>query len=958
MPAVPVPQEEALARAREILASAGLDPRDAGVHLALAQVHPQPGPTAPAVSVFGTAAASLSTSLSDAAAASLGVRSTSAPTQPALPVDLRSLAPALSAQTEAAIKLRNYSPLRARRWNSDELRVNPSINKCTRQLRCAGIVEHPLGAVVEYPETGSVVGESIAHRFPIDPSSDYRPQGNFQYSLSNERHGSTKEVECLLLVEGQSVKCKSVEYGCGCLRMCAFKGSGQYSDDGQGDLSHSFTTPSEQLPLRAQTHAAAVHSSSLAEVEVFHRTLGFFCGLMKHGCSLRPDPAYTAPSDDESGNSDSDIIGEADGDSEGQTFRDRRSQLRRGCTGAILMKTNSNGHSYLECEHRGKDDPTHLIFRNLQDLDIPYLRALLEDDGPKILDYESRAASFGVAHWHRDECGKLAPGLMVRNRDCAARFRIFEPHDVQRHPFVLVVCTSPHSHQPPERSKTPPLLRDALKTLLVDMRWQLADATPRKIVQDSGFIANLRRLLDWGRDSPDDPTLAALHPSLGNLDHVEYLIEQVRTPLFPSGTDFEGARHLRNEQSQSHPEYQYVRYAEELTLPGAKKTDKMVICMLPEQSRRLLETKRVEVDISFKRVTSWYEYEMVTWDHETSQSVTLCRAFMTSMSAEAHLVLYRELFKIAEHDTGQKPCFHHLHGDGFEIWTADDDKGHALGLGMYLQELAQDLTSPDKYEPEKRLCDLSPYDHLARFLRLCTVHFKHNIKRLEHRVRPAVYKDMWSLAATETHTDFLGACERIWKGGTAAANWIKEKELFALAALYQPLSKIPLDLWLAGNPTTNGVEQKHRDIYRDGKSLTLMGGINRGMQHDLREIAQVSLVVNEGIDRRYNRADHTFRQYRRIQRSAQVEKRKAPPSGNASEPRAKRASSAGAPASATSTELTPLPSYLTTVPVPVQQLSGSLSANPNRHSHAPVDALEVPPEFLADYDFLCTFDDF
>jgi len=48
------------------------------------------------------------------------------------------------------------------------------------------IVEHPIGAIVEYPQTGRHADESIAHIFHIEPStftSTLHPKSSFQYSL-------------------------------------------------------------------------------------------------------------------------------------------------------------------------------------------------------------------------------------------------------------------------------------------------------------------------------------------------------------------------------------------------------------------------------------------------------------------------------------------------------------------------------------------------------------------------------------------------------------------------------------------------------------------------------------------------------------------------------------------------------------------------------------------------------
>lgn len=159
---------------------------------------------------------------------------------------------------------------------------------------------------------------------------------------------------------------------------------------------------------------------------------------------------------------------------------------------------------------------------------------------------------------------------------------------------------------------------------------------------------------------------------------------------------------------------------------------------------------------------------------------------MTSQSAEAFLALYRLIFRVAEADTGLRVRFRHLHGEGYEIWTGDEDRGHALGvsncsvtihrrswdvgLGELLVELALGLLVPDPHEPSTLLCALGPYDHLARFFRLCVVHFKRNVKKLQGKVTAEVYNAMWTLAGTERHTDFEAACTLIRAGGRDAAS--------------------------------------------------------------------------------------------------------------------------------------------------------------------------------------------
>ncbi|KAJ8583007.1 hypothetical protein M405DRAFT_867360 [Rhizopogon salebrosus TDB-379] len=86
---------------------------------------------------------------------------------------------------------------------------------------------------------------------------------------------------------------------------------------------------------------------------------------------------------------------------------------------------------------------------------------------------------------------------------------------------------------------------------------------------------------------------------------------------------------------------------------------------------------------------------------------------------------------------------------------------------------------------------------------------------------------MLSVASAEPHPDLQGALKKIKKGGKKAAAWLKDKiegTKFALPALYQPNSLIPLEIWRASPSTTNGNEQAHRNINRDGVSLTLLGG--------------------------------------------------------------------------------------------------------------------------------------
>jgi len=147
--------------------------------------------------------------------------------------------------------------------------------------------------------------------------------------------------------------------------------------------------------------------------------------------------------------------------------------------------------------------------------------------------------SYPTAHWHRLSSGKLQRGKLERKHlACTATYDIYTPYDLVSCPQILIICKNPHSHGNPSPVRTPPPLLEAFTSLLLSLDWKLADATPRKIMIDSGFMQGLRRQLGW--DKPYDPSLSDLHPSFGNMDHTRRYIIELREDMFPNGTGLEG----------------------------------------------------------------------------------------------------------------------------------------------------------------------------------------------------------------------------------------------------------------------------------------------------------------------------------------------------------------------------------------------------------------------------------
>ncbi|KAF9234897.1 hypothetical protein BU15DRAFT_52007 [Melanogaster broomeanus] len=131
--------------------------------------------------------------------------------EPSIPplTDPRTLPP-----SSAVLALR-YEPPVAHKFTDNE--INQRLNKVNRQTYVDAIIEHPPGAVVEYPQTGEVTGASIAHIFNVDsdPSRFIHPKSNFQYSLG-DGHGGRDNVVCRLLTSksGSSVLCYKLRTSC------------------------------------------------------------------------------------------------------------------------------------------------------------------------------------------------------------------------------------------------------------------------------------------------------------------------------------------------------------------------------------------------------------------------------------------------------------------------------------------------------------------------------------------------------------------------------------------------------------------------------------------------------------------------------------------------------------------------------------------------------------------------
>ncbi|KAJ7825992.1 hypothetical protein B0H14DRAFT_2368572, partial [Mycena olivaceomarginata] len=725
------------------------------------------------------------------------------------------------------------------------------------------LLEHPIGSIVEHSQTGASKGVAIAHQFSADPANFSHPKDSFQYSLGDS-HGGEPYIQCGSLLMGpggtpascfhKHLSCKFSPIRCLPIQQTDFEPLGK-------GLKYC---SARSLPL-SQLPSFKLDSLAEAKKEIFLKTLAFYRTLAEKGCAFDLSESETCTN----------------------ILRDSQ-RKKTSCKGKLELRLDEYGRAFVQCKHHKKNDRAHLILRTLDEFNIPYLRALLENNSQTINKFEELARRSGYGplvpcafsvppsarkdlcpYWHC-QSGKLARGVLQRERgNCTATFDVYTPYDLFNCPRVVVICRNPHSHPNPGPVKTPPPLLEILRSLLLDLDWKLADATPRKLVLDSGFMNSFCCTLGWNK--PFNPPLSALHPSLGSLDHVRRYIDELRHDLFPDGTGFEGAQLLAAQHRKLPEGEQYVRCAEKHTLEDGT-IFYLVICMLRSMSALLVRSKKLLLDTAFKRLSGkWQEFEMETWELDHMKSVIGTRAFTTSQSAEAHLILFTRIFEIVFEDTGVSCRFRHIHVEGFELWITDAHKGQALGgsflVGQFCQKLYAELG--DIYcplEPTRLLRTLDPYDHLRRCLHFCTTHNKCNIHKLKPYTTQKVRNAMLSLSSSQVHPDLNGTFRIIENGGRKAKAWLKDKQVgskFALPALYQPASFIPLEIWKSAPSTTNGNEQSHRNVNWDGVNLTMLGAIMRGMQYDARAMGALELHASQGI---YSR-DQTATHFRRLQHS-------------------------------------------------------------------------------------------
>ncbi|KAK0227928.1 hypothetical protein IW262DRAFT_1264933 [Armillaria fumosa] len=710
--------------------------------------------------------------------------------------------------------------------------------RINQRTRISILYHHKGDEVIEYPETTLNSDTSVGYLLHMARTDEpFNPVHNIAYSVGKPS-GQSKghKYSVMLGRDGQPVPCLVNYTTCQGVRICPFVGD---------DIKITSHTEGSRAALQLQLDQRnAGRAYFTAEEEILNKTIAWFRFITDNGCGYNLQEA-TEYSEQERAIKDHIQLT--------PTKAKRGQKTKKTCQERIIIRQRVE-QSFICCEHYGNFSRKHFVLYPARrgGYNFEYLCALIVNDEPVISKIELRAHQQGYGplmscttvrnissvkvnceNGHRTSSkGDMLMTEMVR-LPCSSRFTVVRPEDGywEECPKILLLCHSPHTHPIPLPTTTPVQIKAEIKALIRSLEHELADMTPRRFCRHPAVINRVKELCP----AVEEPTVAHLHPSLANLNHIaSYIHTEVKVAL-PHGTGWEGKTGLTWDDADESDD-------EEGPLSGSEDDCFwLIVCMLPERSQDFHKAKWVQCDISFKCVPGWNEFELVSVDRETNQVIVLCRAFLNSECAHAHQILFRAIRSIVRQDTGKDIEYRHLHSPSLEEhqgilhWAADQHRGQAKGLGLHLQDIAREMGKEqrDLHEPGHSLYSLGVYEHLHRILRICEAHITRGIASCavpNYTVKEKMHSLLCELQDEVSTRSF----SYLMQDSFCCLAWLNNKRdsKFALQGMCWEKSFIPLSIWQAGDTTTNAVEMSHIDIYREGMPCSLVGGISRARHYD------------------------------------------------------------------------------------------------------------------------------
>ncbi|KAJ6484352.1 hypothetical protein C8R47DRAFT_1072982 [Mycena vitilis] len=709
---------------------------------------------------------------------------------------------------------------------SSEISVKRSTNVAVNRVTTVQVLyEYPIGHIVEYPETSST--GSIGHLFRMDPEDWQDPALNIAYSkggrMGQSVAGATVKCRLLLDATGNPVDCTERHSTCEGCKICP------NSDIDKLSAPHTKASR-EDVQARLQKDRADRLQFVSPSRDIFLKTLAYIMAIQKLGCSRPLFEATANFSDTEEELKDARDL---------YLFQTQRGyRMKDGlCEGRVVFDYGDDGRPYISCEHYNSNiNKDHFHDHSIGDgsYHVEYIEAVFCGDQQEAAQIEDFAFNFGY--------GPLA--------DCS----------------TITNCSQQKAYCPfPHRDEQHNLIQPVMNRLTCDSKFRVFEPKP---------------------------DCRAICPS-----HIRAYIKQALESFCPFGTGWSGVKHLKAQQDADLPrDKHYIRRIIAIDLDKSPRHDedddskeqkddkiRIIICMTPEASRRLLSTGRyLQSDIAFRRIALFLEFELACMDRDANTSLIFCRVYLNRQTAAAHQRIFEEIEAIVQEDTGKTLKWRHLHGTSVDgvygdmilSWTADQHRGQAKGLGLHLQRLASKMPlKPDLHEPERNIQDLTPYEHLSRVFRVCIVHDFRNIQKCQ--VSDEVKWLMRSLVCVE-HEDWDGALGMIReKGGKAGNDWVNDKEScqFFFPGICWERSHIPLDIWNAGDSNSNLIESVHADVNRDGVHCTLLGGLQKGQKFDALRMKTLITYEEYGITPSYKTGHVSENMYTNLKRKSNTQHR-------------------------------------------------------------------------------------
>ncbi|GBC22818.2 hypothetical protein GLOIN_2v1773466 [Rhizophagus irregularis DAOM 181602=DAOM 197198] len=358
-------------------------------------------------------------------------------------------------------------------------------------------------------------------------------------------------------------------------------------------------------------------------------------------------------------------------------------------------------------------------------------------------------------------------------------------------------CDMPHTDNGAVvRERTPSGIKNNLQILIEQAINQDDTTTSRSILSGNLIKAYFNKKI-----------LAEIHVSLNNIDKLRYLVGKAYKILHPFGQGVMGVYHyVSNKDSDL---IDYVHKIDLFTNNGQV----IIICMLPEQAKKLITLEWFQIDVSFKRVKGEInEFEINTYDSNYHLILSFCRVFTNVFTAEGYHRLFSSLFQTICEISGQCIKFKHIHKEGVGCILADLDAAQAKGLGLALYDLD---------------CKRNWETHLTFIFKSCIIHFQRNLHNKAFNVNTKnLIKQIPSAPSKEAVYDLLQQIRDTNDNGIK--EWVDYyQQSYVLASLNQFISNIDPEIWLKSGSNTNYAEAAHSMVNREGKQLSLLSAILR-----------------------------------------------------------------------------------------------------------------------------------